>query len=75
MNQVLFPEVFEKKIIPPNEDTTPYFLYAYWPTGGYWSIKEWGFDNPDGDEINRTISRLSEKGWTHVTILKLPDCR
>ena len=55
----------------PNE--YPYFLVAYWPRDDRWEIhaKE-RYNSIDGGGIQSGIRDLHARGWTHVTVCKLP---
>ena len=68
----LFAEVVdvpERKYPCPN----PYFLVAYWPRGGYWSIRpNITADSPNHPLLLREINELQNSGWLFITIMRLP---
>lgn len=71
----LFPEI--SHVIPdpiPRPCGYPYFLVAYWPRGGYWSIKEpLAFDRIDHPRLLTIIKNMQVSGWTHITVMRLPE--
>lgn len=74
MTQPLFPEIEIVYSDPlPNPCRWPYFIVAYWPRGGYWSIKRPMQDeSAESDGMKRGIAELQLAGWKHVTVMRLP---
>ena len=73
MNNDLFPEIV-RKVEPPKADPClfPFFIVAYWPRGGYWSVFKEMY-GPVSIDMKRAIIRLENNGWTHITVMRLPD--
>ena len=51
----------------------PYFIHAYWPTGKRWRLHPMTYSKPDAPELVREAQSLSEKGWTHICVIKIPE--
>ncbi len=73
--ETLFPIVVERKPDPPPEPCLwPYFLVAYWPRKRLWKIDCYDhYQEEDDPQIARDIRDLRDKGWTHVTVMRLPE--
>jgi len=67
----MFPEIAARQSTPPKPCTAPYFLVAYWPRGQYWSILSRLFVDRYSADIE--ADRMKDRGWNHVTIMKLPE--
>lgn len=70
----MFPEIVARIVEPKVAPFAyPYFIVAYWPRGGWWTVNSETYESPDCDAIKRDISRKQGAGWTHITIMKLPS--
>jgi len=49
----------------------PLYVVAYWPAGQRWKIHPQTFARND-TEMTRFTELLSDRGWTHITVLRLP---
>lgn len=56
----------------PKPCVSPFILLAYWPPGGWWKVQPGMYSAPDEARILAEIFRLRNKGWSNITILKLP---
>ena len=74
MTEPLFPELVIEVADPlPAPCKWPIFLVAYWPRGKYWSIKEpLTCTDENSPTLQGAIGELQEKGWQHITIMRLP---
>jgi len=67
----MFPEIAAQQSTPPKPCTMPYFLVAYWPKSRSWFIHHSGmYALPEDARCH--IDEMIGRGWTHVTLLKLP---
>lgn len=59
--------------IPP--PAYPYVIVAYWPSGARWALKPTGTETYSeiGPKMQADMSLLQSKGWTHITVLKIPS--
>ena len=59
---------------PPVPCGWPYFLVGYWPRNQLWKIDCCDhYQTEDDPQIARDIKEMRGKGWTHVTVLRLPE--
>ena len=74
MNNDLFPEIV-RKVEPPKADPCrwPYYLVAYYPRDSAWKNHHEMYESADCDKVKRAIIRLENNGWTHITVMRLPD--
>ena len=71
MSDDLFPEVVRVIRTPPCQ--TPYFVAAYWPKGGWWSIGKRLYETPYCPALTQEIERMQRSGWVGIMVLKLPE--
>lgn len=50
----------------------PFFIVAYWSQGGWWKIHKELYSRPDCEKIQADIKDLQSRGWSHITIMRLP---
>jgi len=67
----LFPNIVSRAPAPPCK--YPYFVVAYWGKGGWWKVMERLYVSPDCHDCVHEIERLSSNGWSHVTVMRLPN--
>jgi len=76
MNETLpFFDAVEVRRVPEPplpECAFPYVVMAYWPRGGFWSVRPQMFTSPDCESIEREIADLHAKGWVGIKVVKLP---
>ena len=65
--------VVEVRQVPAPENRTPYFLFAYWASGGWWKVIPQLYEFADSAILLRDIEELTRKGWTHIRVCKLPE--
>ena len=69
----IFPEaeiVSREPEPPPEPNEWPYFVLAYWPRNANWKIVVQGLG---AHEAWSEMKDWQKRGWTHVTVCKLPD--
>ena len=70
----LFPNIVSCAPAPPPKPCEfPYFIAAYWGKGGWWRIMDELYESPTGPACVNEIERLTQNGWSHVTVLRLPS--
>lgn len=73
----LFPELVGVVIeSSPQPSKAPYFIVAYWPKGPWWRVMPSDtteYISSNGGLLDKDIARLRDRGWTHITIMRLPD--
>ncbi len=50
----------------------PMFLAAYWPKDSRWKVMPEMFE-VESPGMNQEIKRLERAGWTHITVMRLPE--
>lgn len=63
-------EIVDRTTPSPNPE--PFFILAYYGPSRRWSVRH-GYEAPDCLAITDEIRRLREKGWSHITVCRLPD--
>lgn len=74
MDEDLFPEIVA--VVPSDKPTPceyPYFVVAYWPPGKKWVMQDVTYSSLQSTYLSANIEALKSRGWTHITILKLPS--
>ena len=69
-DQVLLAEIISQS--KPGPCAEPYVVVAYWPSGRRWKVQKEMYSRPDCDSIIQATHRLEEKGWTNISVVKLP---
>ena len=77
MTAPLFPELVAVVEPLPVPCRTPLFVLGYRPNLGGWGCrwKIWfplDFADANDPRLAEEIQQLQDKGWTHITVLKLP---
>ena len=67
----LFAEVVSAE--PPPVKNEPYFLFGYWPIGGYWKLFPGLYDDPGNVVLRNTIEKSKKAGWCFLTVCRLPE--
>ena len=65
--------VEEMRLLAKENLEFPYFIHAYWPSGKRWRLHPETYSRPDSPELLRQAQRLTEKGWTFIRIIKVPE--
>lgn len=66
----LFPAIVS--LAPPPPCKTPFFIAAVWK-GRFWKLWNAEYESPDCQKCVNELDRLRANGWSHITVLRLPN--
>ena len=63
-------QIPEPPAAPPSN---PLFIVAYWPRDKRWKIQGGMYSISDASLMKHDVDWLQNNGWTHITVLRLPE--